>query len=96
MAGNADLECIKKQCSEDYTDGEVTQEQIVFASYSQHCSIAIDTFKAKPEVHFRWLVLTSEAAMLDPHTAAELSIDDIAKMCDELIDAHEEYMKEYI
>jgi len=34
--------------------------------------------------------------MLDPHTAAELSIDDIAKMCDELIDAHEEYMKEYI
>ena len=29
------------------------------------------------------------AAMLDPHTAAELSIDDIIKMCDELYDAHE-------
>ena len=28
------------------------------------------------------------AAMLEPHTAAELSIDDIIKMCDELIDAH--------
>ena len=28
------------------------------------------------------------AAMLDPHTAAELSIDDIRKMCDELYDAH--------
>lgn len=28
------------------------------------------------------------AAMLDPHTAAELSIDDIVKMCDDLIDAH--------
>ena len=28
------------------------------------------------------------AAMLDPHTAAELSIDDIKKMCDELYDAH--------
>lgn len=28
------------------------------------------------------------AAMLDPHTAAELSIDDIVKMCDELYDAH--------
>ena len=28
------------------------------------------------------------AAMLDPHTAAELSIDDIWKMCDELIEAH--------
>ena len=29
-----------------------------------------------------------QAAMLDPHTAAELSIDDIIKMCDELFDAH--------
>jgi alpha-galactosidase len=28
------------------------------------------------------------AAMLEPHTAAELSIDDIVKMCDELYDAH--------
>jgi alpha-galactosidase len=27
--------------------------------------------------------------MLDPHTAAELSLDDIIKMCDELIEAHE-------
>jgi alpha-galactosidase len=36
-----------------------------------------------------------QAAMLDPHTAAELSIDDIVKMCDELINAHGEYMKEY-
>jgi alpha-galactosidase len=29
-----------------------------------------------------------QAAMLDPHTAAELSIDDIIAMCDELIEAH--------
>ena len=28
------------------------------------------------------------AAMLEPHTAAELSIDDIIKMCDELYEAH--------
>lgn len=28
------------------------------------------------------------AAMLDPHTAAVLSIDDIVAMCDELIEAH--------
>ena len=37
------------------------------------------------------------AAMLDPHTAAELSIDDIKKMCDELIEAHHAagYMLEY-
>ncbi|MBO5882898.1 MAG: alpha-glucosidase/alpha-galactosidase [Clostridia bacterium] len=31
-----------------------------------------------------------QAAMLDPHTAAELSIDDIIAMCDELIKAHDE------
>ena len=36
-----------------------------------------------------------QAAMLDPHTAAELSIDDIVKMCDELIEAHGEYMSMY-
>jgi alpha-galactosidase len=36
-----------------------------------------------------------QAAMLDPHTAAELSIDDIVKMCDELIEAHGEYMSVY-
>lgn len=35
------------------------------------------------------------AAMLDPHTAAELSCDDIVAMCDELIDAHGAYMKDY-
>jgi alpha-galactosidase len=28
------------------------------------------------------------AAMMDPHTAAELSIEDIIKMCDEMIEAH--------
>ena len=36
-----------------------------------------------------------QAAMLDPHTAAELSIDDIVKMCDEMIEAHGDFMKEY-
>lgn len=36
-----------------------------------------------------------QAAMMDPHTAAELSIDDIIKMCDEMIEAHEDYMKDF-
>lgn len=35
------------------------------------------------------------AAMLDPHTAAELSIDDIVAMCDELIEAHGDYMAQF-
>ena len=36
-----------------------------------------------------------QAAMLDPHTAAELSIDDIKKMCDDLIDAHGNMLPKY-
>lgn len=39
--------------------------------------------------------LIYQAAMMEPHTAAELSIDDIVAMCDELIAAHGEYMKGY-
>lgn len=35
------------------------------------------------------------AAMLDPHTAAELSLDEIWKMVDELIEAHEEWLPSY-
>ena len=36
-----------------------------------------------------------QAAMLDPHTSAELSIRDIRSMVDELIDAHGDYMSMY-
>ncbi len=36
-----------------------------------------------------------QAAMLDPHTAAELNIEDIRNMCDELIAAHGDYMKDF-
>jgi alpha-galactosidase len=35
------------------------------------------------------------AAMLDPHTAAELDLDQIWSMVDELIDAHGEYIPEF-
>lgn len=35
------------------------------------------------------------AAMLDPHTAAELSIDDIVSMVDELIEAHGVWLPKY-
>ncbi len=35
------------------------------------------------------------AAMLDPHTAAELSLDEIWAMVDELIEAHEDMLPEY-
>jgi alpha-galactosidase len=35
------------------------------------------------------------AAMLDPHTAAELNLDQIVTMCDDLMEAHGEYMIDY-
>ena len=35
------------------------------------------------------------AAMMDPHTSAELSIDDIRAMCDDLIEAHGDYLPKY-
>jgi len=33
--------------------------------------------------------------MLEPHTAAELSIDDIRSMVDELLDAHKQWLPVY-
>ncbi|MBE6691601.1 MAG: alpha-glucosidase/alpha-galactosidase [Ruminococcaceae bacterium] len=36
-----------------------------------------------------------QAAMLDPHTSSELSIDDIIAMCDELFEAHKDWMPKY-
>jgi alpha-galactosidase len=35
------------------------------------------------------------AAMLEPHTAAELSIDDIRAMTDELLEAHKVWLPKY-
>ncbi len=36
-----------------------------------------------------------QAAMMDPHTSSELSIDDIRSLCDELIDAHGNMLPKY-
>ena len=36
-----------------------------------------------------------QAAMLDPHTSSELSIDEIVSMCDDLIEAHGDYLPKY-
>jgi alpha-galactosidase len=36
------------------------------------------------------------AAMLDPHTAAELSLDDIRAMTDELLEAHKIWLPQYV
>lgn len=36
-----------------------------------------------------------QAALLDPHTSSELSIDDIIAMCDDLIEAHGDWLPRY-
>lgn len=36
-----------------------------------------------------------QAAMLDPHTSAELSMDDIVLLCDDLIDAHGDWLPQF-
>lgn len=36
-----------------------------------------------------------QAAMMDPHTAAELSLDDIVSLCDDLLEAHKSWLPEY-
>ncbi|ASR48861.1 alpha-glucosidase/alpha-galactosidase [Paenibacillus kribbensis] len=36
------------------------------------------------------------AAMLDPHTSAELSMDDIVSLCDDLIAAHGKWLPAYV
>jgi alpha-galactosidase len=36
-----------------------------------------------------------QAALLDPHTASELSIDDIIALCDDLIEAHGDWLPEF-
>ncbi len=36
-----------------------------------------------------------QAAMMDPHTSSELSIDDIVSLCDDLIEAHKGWLPEY-
>lgn len=39
--------------------------------------------------------LIYQAAFLDPHTAAELSLNDIQSLCDDLFEAHKDYLPNY-
>jgi alpha-galactosidase len=51
--------------------------------------IAIEAARSRKREHIY------HAAMLDPHTASELSLDDIVRMVDELIAAHGSLLPEY-
>ena len=36
------------------------------------------------------------AALMDPHTAAELDIDTTIRMCDDLFEAHGDWLPKYV
>ena len=55
--------------------------------HTQLLTIEAATTKRKEHIY--------HAALLDPHTAAELSMDDIVSMCDELIEAHGDWLPEF-
>ncbi len=88
--------CVEVKCN--IIDGRIEQERVgelplVLAALNmtnvnvQMLTIHAAYTKKKADIY--------KAAMLDPHTAAELSLDEILKMCDELIVAHGEYMSAY-
>ena len=50
MTADANLECIKKKCSESPTDGEVTQKQnVLFRRFHSIVAFLFDAFKVKPK-----------------------------------------------
>ena len=51
--------------------------------------LTIEAFVTKKKEH------VYQAAMLDPHTGSELDIDTIIKMCDDLIDAHGDWLPKF-
>lgn len=51
--------------------------------------LTIEAFVTKKKEHIY------QAAMLDPHTASELDVDTIIKMCDELIEAHGNWLPKF-
>jgi alpha-galactosidase len=55
-------------------------------------NVQLMTIKAAETLKKEYIYM---AAMLDPHTSSELSIDDIVLMCDDLIEAHKGWLPEY-
>ncbi|RCW61085.1 alpha-glucosidase/alpha-galactosidase [Halanaerobium sp. ST460_2HS_T2] len=55
-------------------------------------NVHLMTIKAALEKKKKYIY---QAAMLDPHTASELTIDEIVNLCDDLIEAHGDWLPEY-
>jgi len=57
-----------------------------------HINVHLLTIKAAVTLKKEYIYM---AAMLDPHTSAELSPDDIRNMCDDLIKEHGDWLPKY-
>lgn len=55
-------------------------------------NVQLLTIKAAVTLEKKYVYM---AAMLDPHTGSELSMDDIRAMCDELFEAHKDWLPAY-
>ncbi len=88
--------CVEVACMVDRNGVQPT----VVGDLPQQCA-AINRTNINPQMLTIEAALTGrkdaiyQAAMLDPHTAAELSIDKIKALCDELIEAHGEWLPKY-
>jgi alpha-galactosidase len=52
--------------------------------------LTIEAFVTKKKEHIY------HAALLDPHTSSELTIDEIRSLCDDLIEAHGEWLQRFV
>lgn len=66
--------------------------EVLAAINQTHVNVHILTMEAAKK---RSKEAVYQAAYLDPHTASELSLDEIKAMCDELFEAHKEYLYDY-
>lgn len=57
-----------------------------------HINVHLLTIQAAVTLEKKYIYM---AAMMDPHTGAELSPDDIRKLCDDLIQAHGDWLPKY-
>ena len=88
--------CVEVPCMVDRTGVQA----IYVGDLPEQCA-AINRTNINPQILTVEAVLTGRkdhiyhAAMLDPHTSAELTIDQIRSLCDDLIEAHGDWLPTY-
>ena len=73
-------------------------QQAMSCVISSSSSLRVRAFSrsaSSAEVSASISTISRQAAMMDPHLQSELSIDDIVRLCDDLIAAHDEWLPFY-